>query len=109
MAKESKRKTELTEILGTLDPNTAATLQPLVDEICYLENKLKELRKLPSYEVSDKGKTRITAAGKQYKEYFQSYTNALKVVQSALLKFSLEGETEFEKWVRENAENNDLS
>lgn len=102
MAKESKRKKELKEILQNLDKNSAAALTPLVDEICYLETKLAALRKLPSYEISDKGKTRITAAGKQYKEYFQSYTNALKVIQSALLKFSVDGEDEFAKWVKEH-------
>lgn len=105
MSKEGKRKKELLEILSNIDDGKIKTLYPLVDEVCYLEKTLQKLRRLPSIEISDTGKTRITAAGKQYKEYFQSYTNALKVIQSALLKFSVEGEDAFDEWLK----NNDIS
>lgn len=99
------RKDDLLAVLNSLHAETKTTLLPLVDEVCFLEERLAELRKLPSIEISDTGKSRITAAGKQYKELFQSYTNALKVIQSALLKFSEEDEDEFEKWKREQQEN----
>lgn len=102
IAKNSRRKKELLDILSLIEENKAKTLIPLVDEICYLETTLQKLRKFSSIEISDTGKTRITAAGKQYKEYFQSYTNALKVIQSALLKFSVEGEDAFDEWLKKN-------
>lgn len=62
-------------------------LTPLVDNYLFLEEKLNELRKLPLYRVHPTNKTRqeITAAGKLYKDYMQSYINATKVLQKTLI------------------------
>ena len=54
----------------------------LVDEMVFLEEKLRELRKLPMIKVNPKNKMqqRTTPAQKQYKEFLQQYTNIIKTL-----------------------------
>ena len=54
----------------------------LVDEMIFLEEKLRELRKLPMIKVNPKNKMqqRTTPAQKQYKEFLQQYTNIIKTL-----------------------------
>jgi hypothetical protein len=94
------RKEELEKILDKLDEDKRSVLTPLLDDICFIENRLDELRKLPHIRVHPKFKSRqeITPAGKQYKEMLQTYNNSIKVIISALNKVETSAADElFEK------------
>lgn len=54
----------------------------LVDEMVFLEEQLRSLRKLPMLKVNPKNKMqqKATPAQKQYKEFLQQYTNIIKTL-----------------------------
>lgn len=99
------RYERLKEIVSKVDADKAAVIEPLLTDIIFMEDRLKELRALPHIRVSTSNPSmqQITAAGKQYKETMQAYLNAIKVVQTTLSRFTQEGEDEFEKWLAENS------
>lgn len=80
------RKEEVLDICKTLDVKTLKLIDPLIDQLVFLEEKLEYLKTLPFIIVKngDETKQKVTPAYKQYKELSQSYINALKVVNGAL-------------------------
>lgn len=80
------RLEKLKNIFENVDENTREIITPLLDDVIFIEERLDELRKLPMIRVHPKNPARqeVTPAGKQYKEYMQSYLNAIKVLQVAL-------------------------
>ena len=81
-----ERIEKLKKIFENVDEDTREIITPLFDDVIFIEGKLAELRKLPMLRVHPKNPARqeVTPAGKQYKEYMQSYLNAIKVLQVAL-------------------------
>lgn len=77
---------------------------PLVDEIVYLENTLRELRELPKIRVNSKNKMmqKRTDASKLYKEYLQQYLNAFKLLQKKVDGDA--SEDDLFKWLKDNNE-----
>ena len=101
------RKEELINIICKNDANNDAKARQLIDEVIFIEEQLKELRKLPFINVNPKKTTqqKATPAAKQYKELLQQYNNSLKL----LFKLSGDiGETEEEsplrKWIKSRKE-----
>ena len=86
------RKEEVLDICKTLDVETLKLINPLIDQLVFLEDKLAYLKTLPFIVVKadDPTKQKVTPAYKQYKDLSQSYLNALKVVNGAL---GIESET----------------
>lgn len=80
-----KRIDELNEIINKLTTEQKTVIQPLIDDIVFMESRLSELRKLPQIRVhpKDVARQQVTPAGKQYKETMQAYLNAIKVVLTA--------------------------
>ena len=83
-----QRIRKLKKIFENVDEDTREIITPLLDDVIFIEERLTELRKLPMLRVHPKNPARqeVTPAGKQYKEYMQSYLNAIKVLQVALNK-----------------------
>ena len=81
-----ERKEEVLGICKTLDVETLKLIDPLIDQLVFLEEKLDYLKTLPFIIVKkgDPTKQKVTPAYKQYKDLSQSYLNALKVVNGAL-------------------------
>ena len=81
-----ERIEKLKKIFENVDDDTREIISPLIDDVIFIEGRLSELRKLPMIRVHPKNPARqeVTPAGKQYKEYMQSYLNAIKVLQVAL-------------------------
>lgn len=81
-----ERKEELQEISKKLDPEMKKLIDPLIEKMIFLEEKLNYLMSLPFLIVKegDATKQRVTPAYKQYKDLMQTYINTLKVVYSAL-------------------------
>ena len=98
-----KRIEKLRKIFENVDNDKRQVIEPLLDEVIFIENRLAELRKLPMIRVHPKNPARqeTTPAGKQYKEYMQSYLNALKVLQTTLYRAGETGESPLIKALRE--------
>lgn len=63
-------------------------IENTLTEIVFLEERLKELKKLPFIKVHPRNPElqKPTAAAKQYKEFLQQYNNSIKVLCSMLHK-----------------------
>ena len=70
---------ELHEIFKSLDENKQKIVAPLIEEAVFLEEQMKYLREYPLIKFHPKNHNlqKVTAAGKQYREYLQTYTNII--------------------------------
>ena len=74
------RSDELRKIFKDFDETKFKVVEPLIDEAVYLEEQMISLKKYPfikSREYKGEIQTKVTAAGKQYREYLQTYTNII--------------------------------
>ena len=96
------RKEKLVNIFEKVDENKKNLIEPILDEVIFLEQRLKELRQLPFIRVNPNNpeQQKITAAGKQYKELAQSYLNAIKVLSSVLSRDVTEDDDEFDNFMK---------
>lgn len=101
--KREARRSELINAFKDIDSNKRHLVDQMIDEVVFLEEQLKKLRKLPMIEVhhSNPAKQRVTPAGKQYKETLQSYINAVKVLQKVLYAEGETGESPLTKMLKE--------
>lgn len=97
------RLEELQTIFEKVDKDKASVIAPLLPQVVFMEQRLDELCKVPHIRIHPKNPARqeITAAGKQYKEYLQQYTNAIKVLQMTLSRYSVEEQDAFDLWLQE--------
>lgn len=80
MSKTESRSEELRRIFKDFDETKFTVVEPLIDEAVYLEEQMLSLKKYPfikSREFKGEIQTKVTAAGKQYREYLQTYTNII--------------------------------
>lgn len=73
------RTDELHKIFEDVDEGKRAIVNNLIDEAVYLETQLTELKKYPfiKFHPQKPNLQKITAAGKQYREFLQTYTNII--------------------------------
>ena len=74
------RSEELRQIFKDFDETKFKVIDPLIDEAVFLEEQMTSLKKYPfikSREFKGEIQTKVTAAGKQYREYLQTYTNII--------------------------------
>ena len=71
------------ELLDAIDHDP--TLEPLIDDMIYLEEQLDDLRKLPKLKVhpKDKTKQKPTPAARLYREALANYTNIIRLLLRA--------------------------
>ena len=81
------RKEELLKIVEQIE-DTKEIIMPMIDDMIFLEEQLKELRKLPFIKVHPDYPDiqKPTAAAKQYKELLQQYNNCVKILASIIRK-----------------------
>lgn len=105
------RETKLRKIIDGIPEDKREVVEPLVDEIIFLEGRLRELRRLPMIRIHPKNPERqeATPASKQYKEFMQSYINAIKVIQRSLYLSGETGESDLIKALKEFGSNEDIS
>ena len=98
------RLEELQTIFEKVDEDKAAVIAPLLPQVVFLEERLRELQKVPHIRIHPKNPARqeMTAAGKQYKELMQSYLNAVKVLQMTLGRYAVEEKDAFDEWLEAN-------
>ena len=80
-----ERIEDMEKLWSNLSDTTKLLLEPLRDNILFLENHLAELRKYPFIEVNPNNPTqqRATHAAKQYRELIQQYNSCVKVLLKA--------------------------
>lgn len=81
------RKKELLKVFEDIE-DTKGIIVPLIDDVVFLEERLKELRKLPFIKVHPQYPDiqKPTPAAKQYKELLQQYNNCIKILTSIVRK-----------------------
>ena len=98
-----ERKKELEEIIKRYGEETAEMTKNLVENVIFLENRLCELKKLPFLKMNESNPVRqkATAASKQYKDVFQQYTNALKILMGITKAENDDKESPLRVWAAE--------
>ena len=73
------RKEQLRKIFKDIDEGKRVIIDRLIDEAIYLEERLEELKKYPhiKFHPTNPNLQKVTAAGKQYRELLQTYTNIM--------------------------------
>lgn len=71
------RADELHNIFKDVDEGKRAIVNNLIDEAVYLETQMTELKKYPfiKFHPQNPNLQKVTAAGKQYREFLQTYVN----------------------------------
>ena len=74
-----ERAEELRAIFKSLDESKQKIVSPLIDEAVFLEKQMTELKKYPfiKFHPTNPNLQKVTAAGKQYREFLQTYTNII--------------------------------
>ena len=93
------RKEKILECLK--DYENLTMIEPIIDDVVFLEENLVELKKLPFIVVhpNNPNLQKYTPAFKQYKELMQSYLNAMKILIKCVN--GTEGESELAKLLKE--------
>lgn len=73
------RAEKLREIFKDIDEGKREIVETLIEEAAFLEVQMSELKKYPFIKIHPQNPNlqKITAAGKQYREFLQTYTNII--------------------------------
>ena len=95
------RKKELANVFKGLDEQNI--IRPMIDDVVFLEDQLKELKKLPFIRVNhdNPAEQKPTAAAKQYKEFLQQYNNCIKILISVLNKNEVVEDSPLRQFLKE--------
>jgi len=76
------RAEELKKLCADLDDAARTATAQLIDEIVFIEERLRELRQYPFIAINPKNpaQQKPTPAAKQYKELLQQYNNCIKIL-----------------------------
>lgn len=98
-----ERRVQLSSIMASVDQSTMQLIDPLLDEVVFMEERLLNLRQLPLISVHPKKPAlqRYTPAAKQYKETMQSYMNAIRILCGVLAKTEPSAQDELLKRLEE--------
>ena len=103
-----ERKKELLEILTKAGTDNDIKAKQLIDEVVFLEERLRELRKLPFLSVHPEKPAlqKATPASKQYKELLQQYNNSLRLLfrLTGDMNGDSEEESPLRKWCKSREE-----
>lgn len=85
---DDTRKNELYGLFEHVDEKERLLIGPLLDEVLFLEERMKALKEMPFVIVNPKNPLlqKTTPAAKLYKECMQSYMNAIRILLNTLRK-----------------------
>lgn len=85
---DENRKNQMYSLFDHIDENERELINPLLDRVLFLEQRMKELEELPFLRISPKNPLlqKVTPAAKLYKECMQSYMNAVRILLNTLRK-----------------------
>ena len=100
---EDTRRAELEKIFAEIDEGQRTLVDKLLDEVCFLEKQMAELKKLPFVRTHPNlpQLQKATPAAKQYKECSQSYMNAIRILLGLLKSVEMEEANELNKRLEE--------
>ena len=80
------RKEEILQLIDNNNTKSVKVISEIIDDFVFLEEQLKELRKLPQILVNKENPAiqKLTPAAKLYKEYLVQYSNLVKIILSAI-------------------------
>lgn len=93
----------LEAIFEKADPDKVAVISPLLPQVVFMEERLRNLQRLPHIRIhpSNPARQEVTPAGKQYKETMQAYNNTLKVLLMVLYRTESNGADELLEALKE--------
>ncbi len=93
------RHDELLAIFRSVDENILTVVEPLIDDLIFIEKQLEELRSKPfiKYHPKDDSIQKITVAGKMYKDLLASQKDIVRILCMELHK---DGTTESDSPLR---------
>lgn len=100
------RREELASLLKDGDAKQRIEAERLINEVCFLEEQMTELKKFPFISVNPKDPTKqkTTPAARQYKELLQQYNNSFKLLLHILGELGADRddteESPLRAWVR---------
>ena len=82
------RKNEIFSLFEHVDDEEKKLLEPLIENVVFLEKRMSDLREMPFVRVHPKNPLlqKTTPAAKLYKECMQSYMNAIRILLNTLRK-----------------------
>lgn len=94
------RKDELLKCFK--DSEALPVVTPLIDDVVFIENQLKELKQLPFIRVNPNNPAdqKATPASKQYKELLQQYNNCIKILAGLIHKEDGSGESPLREYLK---------
>lgn len=98
---ESARRDELLNLFKDVQ-DTKDIILPMIDDVVFLEARLRELRALPFLRVHphDPTQQKPTAASRQYRELMQQYTQCIKILTGIVRKDGQEDESPLRAYLR---------
>jgi len=95
------RKAELEKVFEGVE-NVREIVLPLIDDVVFLEERLKALRELPFIRVNPKNPAiqKPTPAAKQYKELLQQYNNCIKILATTVNRAEVEEDSPLRAFVK---------
>lgn len=96
------RKAELMKVFEGIDDGLKKIITPTIEEVVFLEDKLKELKVLPfiRFNPSNPAQQKNTPAAKMYKELLQQYNNCIKILCSVLTKNDVEEDSPLRQYLK---------
>ena len=90
------RAEELKSLLDLVEDEQKIVIRQLIDELIFIEEKMKEVRKLPfiRFNPDKPEQQKATIASKQYKELSQSYMNGIRILSSTIRRESEGSDTD---------------
>ena len=97
-----QRKNEITAVISEVGETELKILDPLLNDIVFLEEQLEELKQYPFINVNKNNpvQQKTTPAGKQYKELLQQYINCLKVIISFIGEQNVSEDSPLRLWLK---------
>lgn len=82
------RRDELKKIFQDADENILTIVEPMIDDLVFIEGQLEDLRKKPfiKYHPNDPSIQKTTAAGKLYKDLLAQEKDIVRILCSQLHK-----------------------
>lgn len=102
--KMDDRTRKLRNCFKGVDEEVMNIIDPMIDDVVFLENKLSELKELPFINVNPKNimQQKATPASKMYKEFLQQYNNCIKIMCGVLNKNGIEEESPLREWLKQS-------
>ena len=100
---DEERRSELMSVFAGCDEETRKIIAPMIEEMVFLEERMRYLRTLPMIHVNPKRPEmqRYTPASKEYKEASSSYMNGIRILCGILNKTEPSAQDELLKRLEE--------